>query len=160
MGAERISIEVKEARENLAQIMDMLEGTAHWCAQNAYPALSALCERWEKVCSQPEPIEWAVFRAQCEDLLGDCNAFQTYVYRAGCEFRDRVENRLAHLEEFKGKDTWFLRLNPASIREVIFGLYTDKSLKSDIRKLIERQDLQHVKLYQAEESETYNLNLE
>lgn len=66
---------------------------------------------------------------------------------------------LAHLKEFNGKKTWFLRLNPVSIREVIFGLYTDESLKSDIRKLIERQDLQHVKLYQAEESETYTLNL-
>ncbi|MHC4394832.1 MAG: DUF2971 domain-containing protein [Planctomycetota bacterium] len=66
---------------------------------------------------------------------------------------------LAHLKDFKNKKTWFLRLNPVSIREVIFGLYTDKSLKSDIRKLIERQDLQHVKLYQAEESETYTLNL-
>ncbi len=66
---------------------------------------------------------------------------------------------LAHLKDFKGKDTWFLRLNPVSIREVIFGLYTDESLKSDIRKLIECQGLQHVKLYQAEESETYTLNL-
>jgi len=66
---------------------------------------------------------------------------------------------LAHLKDFNGKKTWFLRLNPVSIREVIFGLYTDKSLKSDIRKLIERPDLQHVKLYQAEESETYTLNL-
>ena len=66
---------------------------------------------------------------------------------------------LAHLKDFNGKKTWFLRLNPVSIREVIFGLYTDESLKSDIRKLIERQDLQHVKLRQAEESETYTLNL-
>ncbi len=69
------------------------------------------------------------------------------------------QKKLAYLEDFDGKETWFLRLNPASIREVIFGLYTDKSLKSDIRKLIERQDIQHVKLRQAEESETYTLNL-
>ena len=66
---------------------------------------------------------------------------------------------LACLKDFNSKETWFLRLNPVSIREVIFGLYTDESLKSDIRKLIERQDLQHVKLRQAEESETYTLNL-
>ena len=66
---------------------------------------------------------------------------------------------LAHLKDFNGKKTWFLRLNPVSIREVVFGLYTDESLKSDIRKLIERQDLRHVKLYQAEASETYTLNL-
>lgn len=66
---------------------------------------------------------------------------------------------LAHFKDFKGKKTWFLQLNPASIREVIFGLYTEESLKSDIQKIIEHQDLNHVKLYQAEESETYNLNL-
>jgi len=66
---------------------------------------------------------------------------------------------LALLKDLDDKKTWFLRLNPVSIREVIFGLYTDESLKLAIRKLIERQDLQHVKLRQAEESETYTLNL-
>ena len=69
------------------------------------------------------------------------------------------QKKLTHLKEFKGEATWFLRLNPVSIREVLFGLYTDESLKSVIKKLIERQDLQHVKLRQAEESETYTLNL-
>lgn len=69
------------------------------------------------------------------------------------------QKELTHLKDHKGKETWFLRLNPVSIREVIFGLYTDESFKSDIRKLIERQVLEHVKLYQAGESETYTLNL-
>jgi len=63
------------------------------------------------------------------------------------------------LKDFNGKKTWFLQLNPESIREVVFGLYTEKSLKSAIRKLIEQPELKHVKLYQAEESETYTLNL-
>ena len=66
---------------------------------------------------------------------------------------------LVCLKEFNGKKTWFLRLNPESIREVIFGLYTEESLKISIRNLLERTKLQHVKLYQAEESETYTLNL-
>jgi len=66
---------------------------------------------------------------------------------------------LAHLKDFNGKKTWFLRLNSESIREIIFGLYTEEDLKLAIRKLIERAELQHVKLYQAEESETYTLNL-
>jgi len=69
------------------------------------------------------------------------------------------EQRLSCLRDFRGKQTWFLRLNPDSIREIIFGLYTEENLKSDIRKLIERPELQHVRLYQAEESETYTLNL-
>ena len=66
---------------------------------------------------------------------------------------------LASLKDFNCKKTWFLRLNSESIKEIIFGLYTEGSLKLAIRKLIEQADLQHVKLYQAEESETYVLNL-
>ncbi|MFA5240282.1 MAG: DUF2971 domain-containing protein [Phycisphaerae bacterium] len=66
---------------------------------------------------------------------------------------------LSCLKDFNGKKTWFLRLNPQSIREIVFGLYAEDSLKSAIRKLIERPELQHVKLYQAEETETYTLNL-
>jgi hypothetical protein len=72
---------------------------------------------------------------------------------------DLAQRGFACLKEFNGKKTWFLRLNPESIREVIFGLYAEESLKLAIRKLIERAELQHVKLYQAEESETYTLNL-
>jgi len=67
--------------------------------------------------------------------------------------------KLARLGDYDGKDTWFLKLNPASIKEVVFGLDTDEDLKSKIRKLKERQGLQHIKLRQAEESETYTLNL-
>ena len=66
---------------------------------------------------------------------------------------------LTCLKELNGKKTWFLRLNPDSIREIIFGLYTEEGLKLAIRKLIERAELQHVKLYQVEESENYTLNL-
>ena len=73
--------------------------------------------------------------------------------------KDLQQEGSACLKYFNGKKTWFLRLNPESIREVIFGLYTEESLKSAIRKLIERPELQHVKLYQAEESETYTLYL-
>jgi hypothetical protein len=65
----------------------------------------------------------------------------------------------ASLKDFNSKKTWFLRLNPESIREIIFGLYTEESLKLAIRKLIERAEFQHIQLYQAEESETYVLNL-
>jgi len=66
---------------------------------------------------------------------------------------------LACLKDFNGKKTWFLRLNPESIREVLFGLFTEVSLKQKVRNLIKRPELQHVKLYQAKESETYTLNL-
>jgi len=72
---------------------------------------------------------------------------------------DLQKQGLSCLRDFRGKKTWFLRLNPESIKEIIFGLYTEESLKSAIRKLIERPELQHVKLYQSEESETYTLNL-
>lgn len=66
---------------------------------------------------------------------------------------------LACLKNFKGSKTWFLRLNPKSIKKIIFGLYAGDSLKSGIKKLIERPELKHVELYHVETSETYTLNL-
>jgi len=73
--------------------------------------------------------------------------------------RNLAQQGLTCLRDFNGKKTWFLRLNPESIRKVVFGLYTEENLKSAIRMLIERPELQHVKLYQAQESEKYTLNL-
>jgi len=61
--------------------------------------------------------------------------------------------------EFNGKKSWFLRLNPLSIKEIIFGLYTEDSLKLAIKKLKDCPELQHIKLYQTIESEAYDLNL-
>ncbi|MFC1675753.1 DUF2971 domain-containing protein [Planctomycetota bacterium] len=59
-----------------------------------------------------------------------------------------------------GKDSWVLRLNPESIKEVVFGLNTKDDLKADIRKLKkERQDLQHIQLRQATLSETYDFDI-
>jgi hypothetical protein len=72
---------------------------------------------------------------------------------------DLRKQGLACFKDFDGKQTWFLRLNAKSIKEIIFGLYTEEGLKLAVRKLIERAELQHVKLYQTEESETYTLNL-
>jgi hypothetical protein len=69
------------------------------------------------------------------------------------------KQELACLKNFNGKKTWFLKLNPESIRKVLFGLFTEDSLKQAVRNLIKRTELQHVKLYQAEESKTYTLNL-
>ena len=69
------------------------------------------------------------------------------------------QKKMACLKDFNGKQTWFLRLNPASIREVVFGLYARDNLKSKIGELIKHQDLTHIKLFQAEESETYTLKL-
>jgi hypothetical protein len=76
------------------------------------------------------------------------------------DFLERLQQQgLAHLKDFKGKKTWFLRLYSVSIKKVIFGLYTKDDLKAKIRELAKQQDLQHVRLCQAEESETYTLNL-
>ncbi len=72
------------------------------------------------------------------------------------EFR---KQGLASVKDFDGKKTWFLRLNPLSIKEIVFGLYMEDDIKIAIRKSLKRPELQHVKLYQAMESETYILNL-
>ena len=66
---------------------------------------------------------------------------------------------LARLKNFNGKQTWFLRVQPKAIKEIIFGLHVEESSKLAIIKLTERTELQHVKLYKTEESDTYTLNL-
>ncbi len=66
----------------------------------------------------------------------------------------------ACFKEFNGKMTWFLKLQPQSIKEVIFGLDTKDSLKLAIKELIKKTELQHIQLYQAKESETYTLGLD
>jgi hypothetical protein len=66
---------------------------------------------------------------------------------------------LAYFKNFNSKKTWFLRLNPESIREVIFGLFAEDSLKQTIKNLVKMPELQHVKLYKAKESEAYTLDL-
>jgi hypothetical protein len=78
---------------------------------------------------------------------------------SGDSLEKMQRQNLTCLKDFNGQQTWFLRLNPESIREIIFGLYTEESLKLAVRKLIERAELKHVKLYQAEESETYDFRL-
>jgi hypothetical protein len=69
------------------------------------------------------------------------------------------EKGLASFKDFNGKETWFLRFNPLSIKKVIFGLHTDEDLKLAIRKLIAGSQLQDVKLYQAVESKTYQFDI-
>ena len=59
----------------------------------------------------------------------------------------------------EGKKRWFLRLNPLSIKEIIFGLFAEENMKLEINNLIKCTKLQHIKLYQAIESETYILKL-
>ncbi len=68
--------------------------------------------------------------------------------------------KLTRLGDYDGKDTWFLKLNPASIREVVFGLNTDDKLKEKIRKLKEKQpDLQNIQLRQVTLSKTYDFDI-
>ena len=79
--------------------------------------------------------------------------------RGAMDLINLKQRGLASFKDFNNKETWFLRVNPLSIKKVIFGLYTDEDLKLSIRKLIAGSQLQDVKLYQATESETYEFDL-
>lgn len=41
----------------------------------------------------------------------------------------------ASFRDFNGKGTWFLRLRPEAIKEIIFGLFADQGLKTTVRNL-------------------------
>jgi len=79
--------------------------------------------------------------------------------RGSMDLMNMKEGGSASLKDFNGKETWFLRVNPLSIKKVILGLYMDEDLKLAIRKLIAGSQLQDVKLYQATGSETYEFDL-
>lgn len=73
--------------------------------------------------------------------------------------KDWRRQGMACFKELKGKITWFLKLHPSSIKEIIFGLFAEESLKNSIRKLKSSPGLKHVKLYNVAESDSYDFNL-
>lgn len=83
--------------------------------------------------------------------------FAERLKNGGLDLESLRKKNLALLKDFKGKRTWFLRLNPGAIKQVIFGIHTDESLKVAIKKIA--SDLPNVEFYQACESETYEFNL-
>lgn len=78
-------------------------------------------------------------------------------YPDGTTLESLQNKGLAVFRELNGRKTWFLRLNPFSIRSIIFGINSDESLKQAIRKLA--ANLKNVRFYQVRESETYNFDL-
>ena len=48
-------------------------------------------------------------------------------------------------------DSWFLKINPFSIKEVFFGLTTSANLKSKIKELVSAANFKHIKLFQMTE---------
>lgn len=75
----------------------------------------------------------------------------------GTDLETSQRDGLMLFKEFNGKKTWFLRLNPQSIKQVIFGLSTEESLKLAVRKLI--VGLPDIKLYKVVESKTYQFDM-
>lgn len=74
--------------------------------------------------------------------------------------KDLEDQGLACYKDMNGKNTWFLKLNPESIKEIIFGLYADKKLKTTVRQLVISQKLENVKIYQIKESKAYKFSMD
>ena len=86
-----------------------------------------------------------------------CIFVKNWIDAPGGDLETFKSNGLALFKDFNGKKTWFLRLNPQSIKQVIFGLYTKESLKLAVRKLI--VGLPNIKLYEVVESKTYQFDI-
>ena len=69
------------------------------------------------------------------------------------------ERENAILRDFNGKETWFLRLKPEMIKEVIFGLSADQGLQTTVKSLVFSK-IPNVKFSQAVISkDEYNFEL-
>lgn len=70
------------------------------------------------------------------------------------------QKEMASFKDFDGKKTWFLRINPSSIKQVIFGVYSGEALKLSVKAIVQQSEFKHVRICQAVKSETYTLGLE
>ena len=104
-------------------------------------------EKESKIILMTKSLDWQYERELRNIFLDD-------------DLKRMQEQGFTDFKELNGNKSWFLRLNPASIKEVVFGLTADDSLKLTIRRLKNHTELQHIRLYQAAESrEAYILDL-
>lgn len=112
-----------------------------------------------------DPLDYRLVK----DILKRKSIYWKYEEEFRCLFAEKLEDPsgmsleslhlqgLAVKKDFEGKDKWFVKFNPDSVREIIFGIQTEDSLKERIISLKEK--FPNVNLYQAEETETYKLKI-
>jgi hypothetical protein len=90
--------------------------------------------------------DWA-YERECRQLLS-------------ASVLDKCKNEgLVVLKDFRGKQTWFLVLNPLAISEVVFGLRCNDGLKERVIQL-QACRLRHLKLMKVVETDTFNFGVE
>jgi len=104
LSSENITFKVKEARDMLADINDVLEEISQWCLNNASVAISKLQDQWANICSTAKSTESDVFIQQCEDILADCETFQNQIDEKSTNFTDTIETRLPSIKKLAGND--------------------------------------------------------
>ena len=104
MSAEKLTSELAEAREMLAEINEQLEKISHWSTDNAAGALGKLQDKWEKACLDAVSTQSPEFQGRCEDLLADSEVLQTHIVEQAQYFTNTAEDRLSALELLAGND--------------------------------------------------------
>ena len=104
MSSENITFKVKEARDMLADINDVLEHISQWCLNNAAVAISKLQDEWANICSTTKSTEPDVFIQQCENILADCETFQNQIDEKSMNFTDTTEIRLPSIKKLASND--------------------------------------------------------
>jgi len=103
MSAEKLTSEILEANQILAEINDQLATTVLWATHNAPSALRKLQNKWKKACGE-DSTQSPEFQKQCEDLLADSEFLQTHIVEQAQYFTHTAEDRLSDLEKAAGKD--------------------------------------------------------
>ena len=104
MSSENITFKVKEARDMLADINDLIEQISQWCLNNAGVAISKLQDKWAITCSTAKSTKLDIFIQQCENLLADCETFQNHIDEKSMNFSDTIEIRLPLIKKLAGND--------------------------------------------------------
>jgi hypothetical protein len=104
MGAEKLTSEILEANQILAEINDQLATTVLWATQNAPNALRKLQNKWEEACSHADSPQLPEFLDQCEGLRADSECLQNHIVEQAQYFTHTAEDRLSDLKKAAGKD--------------------------------------------------------
>lgn len=59
----------------------------------------------------------------------------------------------------EGSSQWYIKINPVSIKEVIFGIHSEECLKNSIKTIIKQEHFSNLSVWQAEQSKSFLFDL-
>ncbi len=120
MGTTNMSSEVKEARQIIAEINDLLSVLTQWAGDEADAAIKGLHSKWHELMAKTEDPISKEFIDECEKLLGECESFHTEAGEKILSFVEDAKEKVSMIKELAGGDKEIM-----SILEEVLKLWNE-----------------------------------